>query len=211
MVINEIYPSIQGESSYMGIPMVFIRLAYCNLRCRWCDTAYAFEDGKEMSIDAILEAVAAYKLTHVEVTGGEPLIQKETPELLQRLIDAEYTVLLETGGSRDIQVVPDGVVRIIDIKCPGSRESERNLWENIEHLNPSDQLKFVLADRRDYDWAREILQRHSLADKAEVLFSPVYGEMDPKDLTRWILDDTLPVRVQVQLHKFIWPAEERGV
>ena len=211
MFINEIYSSIQGESTYAGVPMTFVRLGRCNLRCRWCDTAYAFDVGTEQTLVEILETVDALGQPVVEVTGGEPLLQKETPDLMQRLLDKGYQVLIETGGSLDISVVPEGVVRIIDIKCPGSGESGRNRWDNLDALREGDQIKFVLADRDDYCWARDVIGKHRLDTRSMVLLSPVHGELNAQELVQWVLEDKLNVRIQVQLHKFIWPPETRGV
>ena len=211
MLINEIYPSIQGESTYVGVPMVFVRLTGCNLRCRWCDTAYAFEEGREIALDDLLRIVENFGLAHVEITGGEPLMQKETPELIRRLLALNKTVLIETGGSINVDLIPEGAVRIIDIKCPGSGEAQRNDWRNLDRLRPTDQMKFVIADRADYDWAKSVLERTRLHEKAVVLFSAVHGELAPVTLVEWILQDRLPVRYQPQLHKTLWPAETRGV
>ena len=211
MTVTEIYASIQGESTWVGVPMVFIRLTYCNLRCRWCDTTYAFENGDEMTIDAIIEKVESYGLPQVEITGGEPLVQKETPELARRLLARNYHVLLETGGSKDISVMPPEVVRIVDFKCPGSGEEAKNDWNNVQRLQPHDQIKFVLVDRADYDWACAKTRDHDLAAKNVVLFSPVHGELDPQKLIGWIIEDRLPVRFQAQVHKYIWPPDTKGV
>ncbi len=209
--VNEIFHSIQGESRHAGRRCVFIRLTYCNLRCRWCDSPYAFYEGAWMSLDAILDKVRIYDCPLVEVTGGEPLIQQETPALLSRLCDAGFEVLLETGGHMDIAVVDERVKRIIDIKCPGSGESGKIRWENIALLRERDELKFVIADDDDYQWARGILERYRPQDKCTVLFSPVFGEMDNLRLAARILEDRLPVRFQLQMHKYIWDPDERGV
>jgi 7-carboxy-7-deazaguanine synthase len=212
LTVNEIFHSIQGESTYAGQPCVFVRLTACDLRCRWCDTAYAFGEGRKMSVDDVIEAVEAYACPTVEITGGEPLLQADVYPLMQRLLDAGKTVLLETGGHRSIEAVPAGVIRVIDVKCPGSGESERTDWSNLRQLTPADQVKFVIADRADYEFAREVVEREGLAARcAAVLFSPVHGELFPRQLAEWMLADRLPVRLQLQLHKFIWDPQTRGV
>ena len=209
--VNEIFHSIQGESTRAGEPCVFVRLTGCNLRCVWCDTAYAFHEGKPLSVDAILDEVAAYDCRLVEVTGGEPLLQDEVLPLLAALVARGYEVMLETGGSQPIEQVPDGVRRIVDVKCPASGESGRNRWENIDHLRQGDELKFVLASREDYDWAARQIRDRGLVGRCPLLFSPVHGELDPAELAGWLLADRLPVRLQLQLHKQLWPAVLRGV
>ena len=209
--VNEIFHSIQGESTHAGRPCVFVRLAGCNLRCRWCDSAYAFFDGHEMSVDDVVRAVEGYRCPLVEITGGEPLLQPDARPLMRILRDRGYTVLLETGGSLPIREVPEGVIRILDIKCPGSGEAERNLWENLEVLGPRDEIKFVIANRDDYTWASRIVRERALGDRLTVLFAPVQDGLAPRDLARWILDDRLPVRLQVQIHKLLWPGVLRGV
>ena len=209
--VTEIFHSIQGESTHAGRPCVFVRLTGCNLRCVWCDTAYAFHGGKPMSIDEVLEQVAAYDCRWVELTGGEPLLQEEAIPLLQQLVDRGYEVMLETGGSLPIEQVPVGVRRIVDVKCPASGESERNRWENLEHLRDGDELKFVLADREDYLWARELVRERQLDQRCPVLFSAVHEGLNAGEMARWVLEDRLPVRVQWQLHKALWPEVERGV
>lgn len=209
--VNEIFHSIQGESTHAGRPCVFVRLTYCNLRCTWCDTAYAFFEGVERSLDDIVAEVTAYGCPLVEVTGGEPLIQRETTDLLQRLLGAGLEVLLETSGSWPIETVPEGVRIIMDVKAPGSGMAGRNRWENLRHLDADDEVKFVLADRADYEWARGIVGEHDLTARHAVLFSPVFGALDPQQLAEWILADGLPVRMQLQLHKLIWSPATRGV
>lgn len=209
--VTEIFHSIQGESTFAGLPCTFVRLADCDLRCRWCDTAYALEEGERLSIDSILKRVKGIGCPLVEVTGGEPLLQEGTVVLLQRLVEEGYRVLLETGGHRPIGEVPAGVVRILDLKCPGSGMSDRNDWGNIERLRPEDEVKFVIADQEDYAWATGILKTHSLAERVTVHFSPVWGEMPPERLAEWILRDDLPVRLQLQVHKIIWGPDRRGV
>lgn len=212
LTINEIFHSIQGESTYAGRPCVFVRLTACDLRCRWCDTPYAFHEGRKMSVDDVIADVESRGCPTVEVTGGEPLLQPDVYPLMQRLLDSGKTVLIETGGHRSIAAVPHGVIRIVDIKCPGSGESEKNDWSNLAHLTKSDEVKFVIADRRDYEFAREVVRRENLPAKVNaVLFSPVHGELDPKQLSEWVIGDRLDVRVQLQVHKYIWSPQTRGV
>jgi 7-carboxy-7-deazaguanine synthase len=212
LTINEIFHSIQGESSFAGQPCVFVRLTACDLRCNWCDTPYAFYEGHKMSVDEVIADVESRGCALVEVTGGEPLLQQDVYPLMQRLIDAGKTVLIETGGHRSIARVPAGVIRIMDVKCPGSGESEKNDWSNLPLLTRQDEVKFVIADRVDYDYARGVLARERLAERCgAVLFSPVHGNLDPRQLSEWVLADRLPVRVQLQLHKYIWSPETRGV
>jgi len=207
--ISEIFHSIQGEADAVGWPTVFVRLTGCPLRCVWCDTAYAFEGGGWRSFDEILAEVGGYGAQHVCVTGGEPLAQKRCLDLLTRLCDCGYEVSLETSGALDISQVDSRVHRVVDMKAPGSGESARNLMGNLEHLTARDQLKFVLADRADYDWAVAMLREQDLAARCMVLFSPVYGKLAPGTLAEWILEDRLPVRLQIQLHKVLW-GEEPG-
>lgn len=212
LTVNEIFHSIQGESTYVGEPCVFVRLTACDLRCRWCDTAYAFHEGRKMSVDEVVTAVEAYGCPTVEVTGGEPLLQADVHPLMRRLLEAGKTVLLETGGHRSIEGVPEGVIRVMDIKCPGSGEAERTDWSNLGRLMPADQVKFVVADRADYEFARDVVTREGLAERCgAVLFSPVHGELAPRLLAEWVLADRLPVRLQLQLHKYIWDPQTRGV
>jgi 7-carboxy-7-deazaguanine synthase len=202
--ITEIFLSLQGESRSVGWPTVFIRLTGCPLRCGYCDTAYAFQGGEWMSLDAILTRTAAYNVRHVTVTGGEPLAQKICLPLLARLCDTGYEVSLETSGALDVARIDPRVIKVMDLKTPGSGEVERNRWCNLEHLNPDDQIKFVLCDRADYEWAREQLAKYELAEICEVLFSPVQGRLAPRELADWIVADRLPVRFQIQLHKYLW-------
>jgi 7-carboxy-7-deazaguanine synthase len=212
LTVNEIFHSIQGESTYVGEPCVFVRLTACDLRCAWCDTAYAFHEGRKMSVDEVLDAVDSYGCPLVEVTGGEPLLQPDVYPLMSGLLERGKRVLLETGGHRSIADVPAGVVRIVDVKCPGSGESSRTDWSNLVRLGAGDQVKFVVKDRADYEYAREIVRRESLPGRvAAVLFSPVHGVLHPRDLAEWILADGLAVRLQLQAHKFIWPPDTRGV
>ena len=210
--VNEIFYSIQGESTYAGKPCVFVRLAGCDLRCTWCDTAYAFSEGRKMTIDEIVQQVDAFRSPLVEVTGGEPLLQEDVYPLMERLLDSGRTVLLETGGQVDVSRVPGGVIKVMDVKCPASGETGRMEWGNIDRLGSRDQVKFVIKDRADYEFARNIIQRHALDRRcAAVLLSPVHGVLDPKELSAWILDDRMPVRLQLQLHKHIWGPDVRGV
>ena len=211
MRITEIFHSIQGESSYAGQPCVFVRLTGCPLRCTWCDTDYAFYGGQDCSIDEILAKVQTYGCRLVEVTGGEPLAQPESLPLIARLCDAGYTVLLETSGAIDIAPVDPRAHIILDVKCPGSGMTERMHWPNLAALTTKDEANFVLTDRTDYEWAKEMLPRHHLADRCSVLFSPVFGSLDLRQLAEWILADRLPVRFQLQLHKYIWAPDMRGV
>lgn len=211
MKVTEIFHSIQGESSQAGRPCVFVRLTACDLRCRWCDTTYAFTGGRPMTPEAVLDAVLAHDCPLVEITGGEPLLQEETPELCRRLLAAGREVMIETGGHRDISVLPPGVRVILDVKCPGSGESDKVRWENLDRLGADGEVKFVIADRRDYEWAREIVLARGLAGRFVVLFAPVFGELSYEDLAAWILEDRTPVRLQLQIHKHVWEPTRRGV
>lgn len=202
--ITEIFYSLQGETRTVGLPTVFVRLTGCPLRCSYCDTAYAFQGGGWQEIDAILQQVAGYGARYVTVTGGEPLAQKACITLLSRLCDAGYEVSLETSGALDVSLVDKRVVKVVDIKTPGSKEVEKNKFENVDYLLPQDQVKFVICNRADYDWSKEILQKYQLSSRCDVLFSPSYGEQSAGDLADWILQDRLPVRLQIQLHKFLW-------
>jgi 7-carboxy-7-deazaguanine synthase len=212
LTLNEIFYSVQGESSYAGRPCVFVRLTACDLRCSWCDTPYAFHEGGKRPIDEVLDSVDRYGCELVEVTGGEPLLQEAVYPLMRGLLERGKTVLLETGGHRSTARVPEEVVTILDVKCPGSGEDARNDWSNLARLRPHDEVKFVIRDRADYEYAREVLQRHALPSRAAAIhFSPVHGVMNPRTLSEWVLEDHLPVRVQLQLHKYIWDATTRGV
>ena len=212
LTVNEIFHSIQGESTHTGRPCVFVRLTACDLRCSWCDTPYAFTEGRKMSVDEVIDRVREYGCDVVEITGGEPLLQKEVYPLMERLLDEGRTVMIETGGHLSADAVPAGVVRVIDIKCPGSGESDKVHWPNLETLRSSDELKFVIKDRADYDFAREVVATRDLAVRcAAVLFSPVHGVLDARQLAAWILADRLPVRLQLQAHKYIWSPDTRGV
>ena len=206
--ITEIFHSLQGETRTMGIPTVFVRLTGCPLRCVYCDTAYAFSGGKLMDLDEISEKVASYECGYVTVTGGEPLAQPECLKLLKSLCDRGFRVSLETGGALPVDEVDPRVCIVMDLKTPGSRESHRNRYQNLEILRSSDQVKFVICNREDYEWSAEQVRRHSLADRIDdVLFSPSHEELDPAQLAQWILDDRLPVRMQIQLHKVLWNSQ----
>jgi 7-carboxy-7-deazaguanine synthase len=202
--ITEVFYSLQGETQRVGLPTVFVRLTGCPLRCTYCDTAYAFSGGETVSIDSILKQVTSYQPRYVTVTGGEPLAQKNCIVLLRALCDAGCEVSLETGGAMDISEVDARVMRVVDIKTPGSGEVSKNRWENLALLNAHDEIKFVLCDESDYLWARDIIEQHQLAAKCPILFSPVHGTVNPTHLAEWILRDRLPVRLQVQLHKLLW-------
>ena len=211
LIVNEIFKSIQGESSYTGRPCIFIRLTGCNLRCSWCDTEYAFYEGQPKSVKDIMTAIDPLGVPLVEITGGEPLLQSEVYDLMNALLAKNYEVLLETGGGVSIAKVPKRVIKILDVKCPGSGEDAKNLWDNLDHLHPHDEVKFVLKDRADYEWSRDVIQRRDIHQKAQVLFSPVYDTLGLKELAAWVLADNLPVRVQTQLHKIIWGKDAIGV
>jgi len=212
LTINEIFYSIQGESTHAGRPCVFVRLTACDLRCSWCDTPYAFHEGRKMSIDDVAASVARHGCDLVEITGGEPLLQEDVYPLMDRLLADGRTVMLETGGHRSIARVPEAVRKIVDVKCPGSGEAERNDWANLDRLAPHDEVKFVVLDRADYEFARDVIVRYDLPRRAAgVLISPVHGVLDPKALSEWMLADRLPARLQLQLHKYIWPPDTRGV
>lgn len=212
LTINEIFHSIQGESTFAGRPCVFVRLSACDLRCSWCDTEYAFHQGRKQSLDEVLAEVERLQCPLVEVTGGEPLLQDEVYPLMQSLLDRDRTVLLETGGHRSTSNVPASVVTILDVKCPGSGEAHRTEWGNLERLQPHDEVKFVLKDREDYEYARSVIGRYDLSARATAVhLSPVHGVMDLRQLSEWVLTDRLDARVQVQLHKYIWDPLTRGV
>ncbi len=215
--ITEIFHSIQGESTWTGVPCTFVRLTGCPLRCSWCDTEYAFHGGSRMTFDEILREVASHPARVVEVTGGEPLAHPGAFDLTRRLLDEEYTVLVETSGAFDVSPLDPRVHKIMDLKCPGSGESHRNLWANLEHLTERDEVKFVVKDRVDYEWARQAIAEHGLDRRVgagtlrALLMSPVWGDLELEPLARWILEDGLPVRFQVQVHKLIWGADAKGV
>ncbi len=211
LIITEIYASVQGESSYAGIPCTFLRLTGCPLRCRWCDTAYGFYGGTEMDLNAIVERVTDLGLPLVELTGGEPLAQKNCALLAERLIAKGHRVLIETGGSEDVSVLPDKVHIIMDIKCPGSQMHERNLWANLDHLKATDEIKMVVSDREDFEWALKIIKEHQLTNRFNVLLSPAFGLLQPKDLAEWMVAEKLNARLNLQQHKYIWHPRAKGV
>jgi 7-carboxy-7-deazaguanine synthase len=211
IVVNEIYPSIQGESSYAGLPCVFVRLTGCNLRCTYCDTEYAFYEGQRRTVEDVAAQVLGYKIPLVEITGGEPLLQKSCATLAKKLLDAGRQVLVETSGAFSIDVLPVGAIRIMDLKCPSSGECEKNDWGNIDRLNPRDEVKFVIGDRADYEWARDVIKRHDLSRRCAVLISTVFGKIAPVNVTEWMLADNLDARFQLQMHKYIWDPKLRGV
>ncbi len=211
MRITEIYKSIQGESTYAGLPCVFVRTTGCNLRCVWCDTEYAFYGGTNVTLDEVVSQVERLDCNLVEITGGEPLLQRDVPELAKRLLEDGHTVLIETSGERDISVLDPRVVKIMDLKCPGSGECEKNRWQNLEFLSRHDEVKFVIFDRNDYEWAADVVRRYELERRAHVLFSPVFGQLELAEMAKWILEDGLFVRFQIQLHKVIWEPDARSV
>jgi len=210
MRVTEIFHSIQGESSHVGRPCTFVRLTGCNLRCVWCDSEYTFTGGEKMSIDDVMARVEAFGCKLVEVTGGEPLAQREALDLIKRLCDEGYEVLIETSGSIDITPVDRRAKIILDVKCPGSGEADKNYWPNLDNLREHDEIKFVIADRTDYEFAKRVIADHDLARRT-ILFSPVWGVMDMKQLAEWMLADRVPARFQTQLHKHIWGADVKGV
>ncbi len=210
LTVTEIFHSLQGESSQAGRPCVFVRLTGCPLRCRWCDTAYAFTGGTEMTFDEVIDKVRLYGTKLVELTGGEPLAQGGAVPLMKALLIEGYEVMLETSGAYSVADVPPEVRKIVDLKCPGSAESDRNLYENIELLHGHDEIKFVIADRADYEWSRDQIRTRKLGDVCGVLYSAVQGELEPSKLAEWILEDRLPGRLQIQLHKYLWPSKDRG-
>lgn len=209
--INEIFKSIQGETSYAGMPCIFIRLMGCNLRCGYCDTTYAYEDGVEMSINSILESISGFNTKLVCITGGEPLLNKDTPILINELLNKNYNVLVETNGSLDIRKIPQKAIKIMDIKCPDSNMSHEILWENINYMTRSDEVKFVLNSRKDYEWTKNIIDKYKLSEITNVLIGTVFGAISPRLAVQWILEDNLNVRFQLQLHKYIWEPQTRGV
>jgi 7-carboxy-7-deazaguanine synthase len=212
LTVNEIFYSIQGESTRAGEPCVFVRLTACDLRCSWCDTPYAFYEGRKMSIADVVAAVDRHGCPLVEITGGEPLLQDDVYPLMERLLENGRTVMLETGGHRPIGRVPHDVVKIVDMKCPGSGEADRNDWGNVERLARHDEVKFVIKDRADYEYARDVITRYDLRRRtAAILLSPVHGVLDPKTVSEWMLEDRVPARLQLQLHKYIWSPDTRGV
>ena len=212
LTVNEIFHSIQGESTRAGQPCVFVRLTACDLRCSWCDTPYAFYEGSKMSVAQVVAETDRYDCPLVEITGGEPLLQDDVYELMERLLGRGRTVLLETGGHRAVTRVPPEVIKIVDVKCPASGEAARTDWSNLDRLLPHDEVKFVIQNRADYEFARDIVRRHGLDSRcAAVLMSPVHGVLEPRVLADWVLEDRLPARLQVQLHKYIWSPDTRGV
>ena len=210
--INEIYHSIQGESTSAGRPCVFVRLTYCNLRCTYCDTEYAFYEGEDMSVQQVIDEVEKYNCKLVEITGGEPLVQmEECFDLMKKLCDLGYEVMIETGGSLPTNHIDPRVKIIMDLKCPSSGMEKKNLYQNLMFLKPNDELKFVIGDRKDYEWTIEVLKKYNLQGKCILLFSVVFGKLEPVELINWILDDKLDVRFQLQMHKYIWHPETKGV
>jgi 7-carboxy-7-deazaguanine synthase len=212
LVVHEMYVSVQGESTHTGRPCAFVRLTACDLRCSWCDTPYAFTGGKKMSVDEVVAQVEKLRCPLVEITGGEPLLQADVIPLMERLIAAGHEVLVETGGHLPITKLPPEVVAIMDVKCPGSGEAAKMHWPNLDALRAHDEVKFVIKDRADYEYARTVVRDHDLASKTEaVLFSPVHGALAPAELAKWLLEDHLPVRLQLQQHKYVWDPQARGV
>lgn len=209
--VNEIFYSIQGESTFAGLPCIFIRLTYCNLRCTWCDSEYTFHDGVDMIIDEILNEIKQYECNLVEVTGGEPLMQNACIQLLQQLDDLDYTILLETGGSLPINSVPKSVLNIIDFKCPGSGMEKKNLWSILDDIDSKDEIKFVIKDRIDFDWAEKKVKKYNLDKSNTVIFSPVFNILEYETLAEWVKSSKLKIRMQIQLHKHIWSPEITGV
>jgi 7-carboxy-7-deazaguanine synthase len=212
LLVNEIFYSIQGESIYSGCPCIFIRLTGCNLKCTYCDTQYAYEEGEKMEISLIMHRVAGYKCRWVEITGGEPLLQNETPLLVSRLLDHGYSVMMETNGSLDISRVDQRCITVLDVKCPSSDAAEKNDLKNLKRIDSKDQIKFVIGNHEDYKFAKNVISLHCPDFPGDrILFSPVYGEMNPADLAAWILRDHLNVRLHLQIHKYIWPDREKGI
>jgi 7-carboxy-7-deazaguanine synthase len=212
LTVNEIYHSIQGESTWAGLPCVFVRLTFCDLRCSYCDTAYAFYEGEKKPVADVTTEVLKFDCPLVEITGGEPLLQNNVLPLMTALVDAGKTVLLETSGAHDISKVDRRVHRIMDLKTPGSGECERNMWSNIQHLTKRDEVKFVMGSRQDYEWSREKMREHNLSARCyAVLFSPIFGRIEPREIVDWLLADNLQARFQLQMHKFIWSPTKRGV
>lgn len=209
--ITEIYASIQGEAAYSGFPCTFIRLTGCPLRCKWCDTVYGFDGGKDFSHDEVLAKVAEFGVHHVELTGGEPLAQAGAVPLMQTLVERGYRVMIETGGSESIEKISANVHIIMDIKCPGSGMVEKNLWSNLDFLKPTDEIKFVLAHREDFDWALEVITKNKLSERCQIIFSCAFGLLPPKDLADWMVADKAPGRMQLQMHKYIWHPRAKGV
>ncbi|MFQ5963623.1 MAG: radical SAM protein [Candidatus Scalinduaceae bacterium] len=209
--VNEIFKSIQGESTYAGIPCVFVRLTGCNLRCSYCDTTYAYEEGNDMSVNKIIKKIAGYGCKNVCITGGEPLMQKNVYKLITLLKKERCKIFVETNGSLNISLLPKYVIRIMDVKCPDSGMNVEMDWRNLERLRRNDDIKFIMSSKKDFEWAKRIIKKHNLPDKTNVLFGSAYGKLKPKSLARWILKDKLNVRLQLQLHKYIWPEKSGGV
>ena len=209
--LTEVYASVQGESTHVGRPCTFVRLTGCHLRCTWCDSTYTFKGGDWWTLNEVMSKVADLGVRLVQITGGEPLLQKNCIPLVQGLIDRGYEVLLETSGATDIAQVPEGVCIIMDLKPPDSGEVERNIWGNLDHLDADDEVKFVIASRGDYEWSRDVVRSRLLEGRLSVLFSPAWGLVEPRNLVDWIMADGLNVRFQLQIHKIVWPAAERGV
>ena len=209
--VNEIYYSIQGESSFSGIPCIFVRLTYCNLRCSYCDTEYAFYEGKKLEINQIIEKVNSFKCNLVEITGGEPLLQNDCIKLIEELEKNNKRVLIETGGSLTIKNISKKTHIILDLKCPSSKMEHKNLWDNLNYIKKTDEVKFVIGNKSDYNWSKKIINKYNLENKCLILMSPVFGEIDNKKIIDWILKDNLNVRFQIQLHKKIWDKDKKGV
>ncbi len=209
--VNEIFRSIQGESTYAGIPCVFVRLTGCNLRCSYCDTTYAYEEGIDMSVNEIVNKIEDYSCKNVCITGGEPLLQKNVYKLINLLKTKSYKIYVETNGAMNIDLLPGNIIRIMDVKCPDSGMNKEMDWRNLERLRGDDEVKFVMSSKKDYEWAKRIVRKHNLPDKTNVLFGSAYGKLKPKSLAGWILKDRLNVRLQLQLHRIIWPDKTRGV
>jgi len=212
LLVNEIFYSIQGESTHAGRPCVFVRLTGCNLRCDWCDTEYAFSDGRRMTVAEVVAQVEAYRCPLVEITGGEPLLQDAVHPLMLAMLGRGLSVMIETSGASDVSRIDPRVIKIMDLKCPGSGECEKNLWGNLGYLSERDEVKFVIADRADYEWAREVVRSRALAERVNaLLFSCAFGRLEPARLAAWMLEDRIPARLQLQIHKHIWPPDARGV
>jgi 7-carboxy-7-deazaguanine synthase len=212
LLVNEIFYSIQGESTHAGRPCVFVRLTGCNLRCDWCDTEYAFNEGRRMTVAEVGAQVEAHRCPLVEITGGEPLLQDAVHPLMLAMLERGLSVMIETSGASDVSRIDPRVIKIMDLKCPGSGECEKNLWSNLDYLSQRDEVKFVIADRADYEWAREVVRSRALAERVNaILFSCAFGRLEPARLAAWILEDRMPVRLQLQIHKHIWPPDARGV
>lgn len=212
LIVNEIFYSVQGESTHAGRPCAFVRLTACNLRCTYCDTEYAFHEGRRMAIAEVVAQVESYRCPLVEITGGEPLLQEGVYALCAALLDAGKQVMIETSGASDVSRLDPRVIKIMDLKCPGSGEARRNLWSNLNHLTRKDEVKFVISDRADYEWARQVIAEHALERRVNaVLLSPAFGRIELAELAAWMLEDRLPARLQLQMHKYIWSPTARGV